>query len=158
MEPLSAAASAIAFAQATKQLVKFVRFTKSLADIPEDYHAFVKEVEDISELAEKVDGLVAEHEALDWQSLNTLKKDLENVVKCLRFLSEDVQHTSKCKRPHSIGNTVNISTIRWERKKSEIAKLRDSMRRTRDNLALHLQMLTFHHMLVYNKAPCSSQN
>lgn len=151
MEPLSAAASAIALAQAIKELAKFARFAKSLADIPEDYRDFVKELEDISELAEKVDGLVADHGVLDVKSLNTLKDDLENVVQSLHRLSEDVKRTSREKKSDSFGKTAKISTIRWEKKKSEIAKLRDSMRRTRDNLAFHLQIITFQQTLVYHE-------
>lgn len=143
MEPLSIAASAVAFGQATKQLVKFARFAKSLGDIPDDYRDFVKELKDTSELAQEVDELVKEYGGLDGQSLNVVKEDLEHIVQSLRQLSEDVRRSPKRKSSETIGNLDKISTIRWEKKKTDIAKLREYMRRTRHNLSLHLQIFAF---------------
>lgn len=142
---METAAAAIASAQATKELVKFARYARSLADIPDDYRDFVKEVEDISDLAEKVGELISDHEALDIQTLEKLKDDLGDIVGSLQQLSDDVKRQTRGGNSKSPGGTAKISTIRWERKKAEIAKLRESMTRTRDNLAPHLQILALKH-------------
>lgn len=146
---METAAAAIAFAQAAQAIIEIA---KGLSAIPDDYRLFVQELYDISNLALYLDKVVENYEFDSTKGFYELRRDLEDVVQSLHQLSADVKRQSRVKvKP--FGDSPNngsdrVSTFRWERKKSEIERLRQTMRRIRDNLSLYLQLANLIHLSV----------
>lgn len=143
MEPLSAVASVIALAQAAEKLVSAGKFAKSIGQIPKEYSELLDELRINQTLAQQIDQRIHQYDVADGEMLGDLRMHLNGSVQRLEELVAVVKRASRASEGD---RSSKVSTLRWQMNKSELANIKASMKQTKDNLQLCLQMLSSTHV------------
>ncbi|KAI0148195.1 ankyrin [Hypoxylon sp. NC0597] len=154
MDPLSAAASIITLVQATVGIAKGVQFLRSLGQIPLEFVVLVNELSTLQAAAEQVKTALTDFEGqsqekrldasfpeLDPSILISLKDDLAHIVDELNALCNRLKKSGGDNKATGQPRKEHISTLRWQKEKSNIAKLKQKAQNTRGYLSLCFTVL-----------------
>ncbi|KAI0386012.1 ankyrin [Hypomontagnella monticulosa] len=146
MDPLSITASVVALAQAMTGIAKGVRFLRSLGQTSFEFNDFVNELSTLQAVTEQVsmalrpiqdqlqDKSITSFSGLDPSLLAALRDDLAQIILDLGSLCERLRLPEKKKE--KADNRGRISKLKWQKEKENIAKLKEKVRGTRQNLNL----------------------
>lgn len=150
MDPLSVAASAIAFLQAAKAIGQGVKFIKSLKAAPAEFcdvlnelstlHALVIQLERILRLHDGATLIEQNGEPDSVVFMGQLTKSLASTTNSLESLVQKLRNSSR--RSYD-DNEHYIPRLRWHLEREAILRLRDDARQTREYIttliaSLHL--------------------
>lgn len=136
MDPLSITVSAIALGGFVTTVGKGIKALRSLGDAPDEFCALLNELKMLQMVASKVRDLSISVPATD---LDTFRDDLAQTVGRLESLVSRFEKSSKGLDRHG---QHRIPPIRWRRERTNIERLRDQARRTRDYITTYLTTVT----------------
>ncbi|KAI1408719.1 ankyrin [Hypoxylon sp. FL1857] len=149
MDPLSIAASIITLVQATAGIAKGVRFLRSIGQIPLEFAELVNELSTLQAVAEQVRAGLKDYEdqsldkgsddgltGLDPSILISLKTDLFHIVDELDALCGRLTKPTRQSQIPGQPCKEHVSTLRWQKEKNRIAKLKQKAQSTRGYLSL----------------------
>ncbi|KAI0381181.1 ankyrin [Hypomontagnella monticulosa] len=145
MDPLSVTASVIALIQAAVGIAKGVEFIRSLGEIPAEFCDLLNELSTLQAVAAQIETTLKGYENqrltngsaiilpnLDTSILTSLQNDLAQITTDLEALCNRLKKSGKEK---STGQE-QVSKRKWHKERSNIARLREKVRATRQYLNL----------------------
>lgn len=151
MDPLSVAASAIAFAQAVGAIGAGINTLKSLQNMSAEFCDMLNELSSLQALLHQLRGTM---EAAAEPGFLLPQRAVEPVTKIQQELSQIVNEIDAISR--DIARTSNglnkkgqqkISVLRWQPRRQRLVDLREKARRCRDNLSACIDLLGFSHQI-----------
>ncbi|KAI7913147.1 hypothetical protein M9X92_009625 [Pyricularia oryzae] len=145
MDPITISTAVITFAGAVVSIGKGIRKLKSLARTDADFCDLLNELEMLHVFAQQashtVDGLGRSSDVLasSAQALERIRWDLCKTAAELDVLATDLALASSGRVDKQ--GQARIPKLKWQQNKKTVAELRVQCRRSRDNMALLLNML-----------------
>ncbi|KAI0118337.1 ankyrin [Nemania sp. FL0031] len=149
MDPLSATASIIALVQAAVAVSKGVRFLRSFGQIPSEFTDLLNELSTLHAVIEQVEVALREWETLrpttsysaslqsvDSSKVLSLKDNLAQVVEELDALCHRLEAPRKRGKKQGHDERPAVSKLRWQKERSNIARLRYKAQSSRELLSL----------------------
>ncbi|OTA63094.1 ankyrin [Hypoxylon sp. EC38] len=154
MDPLSATASIVTLVQAVVGISKGIQFLRSLGQISLEFVVLANELTTLQAVAEQVKVALTDFEGqskkkrldasfpeLDPSILISLKDDLTHIVNELNSLCDRLKKPRRHNKATVQPSKQDISTIRWQKERSNIAKLKQKAQNTRGYLSLCFSVL-----------------
>ncbi|OTA97514.1 hypothetical protein M434DRAFT_26826 [Hypoxylon sp. CO27-5] len=165
MDPLSATASIVSLVQAVVGISKGIQFLRSLGQISLEFVVLANELTTLQAVAEQVKAALTDFEGqskekrldasfpeLDPSILISLKDDLAHIVNELNSLCDRLKKPRRHNKATVQPSNQDISTIRWQKEKSNIAMLKQKAKNIRGYLNLCFSVLNSA-QLYDNQAP-----
>jgi len=137
MDPISAAAGAIAFVQAATAIAKGVALLRSLENAPTEFHGLLSELQALQTVVSQAK--ISATAANTVSGFQGLHDDLSQTVNELDVLSKRL--VAGGHNDENLAERPKISRIRWRLERDNIYHLRDRARSLRGSLSAFLAVV-----------------